>query len=162
MVDQTAGGVPVYRDSTGIVRETLDPGANAAAMLPGADFTPAQAAMARLPLPFRNIIRDPFIPAIGQQARTTAYPQSMIDAIQAKGCSSFRIINPNSCAVRFRGASGPDDLIKDGEGRILGPWQTEVFSTQNPTHLSVMPVARPGLPVPTDLAPVELNYGIGG
>jgi len=106
----------VYRDSAGGLRESNDASATAAAMLPTSDFTAAQAAMARLPLPFRNIIRDPFVPSIGQTAKTTAYPQAMIDAIQAKGCSSFRIINPNSCAIRFRGATGVDDLIKEGGG----------------------------------------------
>ncbi len=125
--------------------------------LPTSDFTPEQAAMARLPLPFRNIIRDPFRPAIGQAPTTTPYPQAMRDSIVAK-CSSFRIINPNSCPIRFRGATGPGDLIQDGEGRLLGPWQTEVFSTQNPTHLSVMIVGDP----PAVLVRPELNYGIGG
>lgn len=53
------------------------------------------------------------------------------------------------------------DVIKEGEGRLIGPGVTEVFSTQNPTHFSVMPVARPGYPIPGELAPPELNYGIG-
>lgn len=161
--ERTVNDVKVYRDSAGFYREVpvQDGSDSASAMLPSPDFTDEQKAMARLPLPFRNIIRDPFVPTIGAAAKTTAYPQAMIDAIAAK-CSSFRIINPNSCAIRFRGASGPSDLIQEGEGRLLGPWQTEVFSTQNPTHLSVMPVARPGMAVPTELASPELNYGIGG
>jgi hypothetical protein len=129
-------------------------------MLPSSDFTEEQKAMARLPLPFRNIIRDPFVPEIGASAKTTAYPPAMIDAIAAK-CSSFRIVNPNQCWIRFRGATGPNDKIADGEGRIIGPGAVEVFSTQNPTHLSVLPVARPGYPIPAELASLELNYGIG-
>ncbi|GGB15049.1 hypothetical protein GCM10011380_00580 [Sphingomonas metalli] len=163
--ERTVNDVRVYQDSAGFYREQpVSQGASdaATAMLPSPDFTDAQKAMARLPLPFRNVIRDPFVPAIAATAKTTAYPQAFLDMMAAKGCSSFRIINPNSCAVRFRGATGADDLIKEGEGRLLGPWQTEVFSTQNPTFLSVMPVVRPGLPIPADLAPVELNYGIGG
>lgn len=155
----TAGGVPVYRDSAGVLREGAE--GDTSTMLPSPDFTDEQKAMARLPLPFRNLIRDPFLPQIAATAKTTAYPQALVDVIIAK-CSSFRIINPNACAIRFRGATGPGDLIQEGEGRLLGPWQTEVFSTQNPTYLSVMPVARPGLPVPADLARPELNYGIGG
>lgn len=135
--------------------------ANAAQMLPGSDFTEQQRAMAMLPLPFRNIIRDPFVPAIAAQATTTAYPPAMIDAIRNNGCSSFRIINPNGCYLRFRGAVNADDKIKEGEGRLIGPGAAEVFSTQNPTHLSIMPVARPGFPVPAELASPELNYGIG-
>jgi len=162
MADLTAGGAPVYRDSAGHLFDANAAGDSTAAMLPSPDFTPEQAAMARLPLPFRNIIRDPFVPAIALTAKTTAYPQSFLDAMAAKGCSSFRIINPNQCCIRFRGATSMEDLIKENEGRLLGPGQTEVFSTQNPTHLSVMPVARPGLPIPTDLASPELNYGIGG
>lgn len=162
MADLSVGGVPVRRDSAGFLQDaTGGNGDTAYAMLPSPDFTDEQKAMARLPLPFRNIIRDPFRPEIGTSAKTTAYPQSMVETIAAK-CSSFRIINPNGCAIRFRGAAGPSDLIQEGEGRLLGPWGVEVFSTQNPTHLSVMPVARPGLPVPAELAPVELNYGIGG
>lgn len=165
MADLTAGGVPVRRDSAGFLMDAVATGAapdTTTAMLPSADFTDDQKAMARLPLPFRNLVRDPFVPAIAATAKTTAYPPAMLDAIVAKGCSSFRIINPNSCPIRFRGATGPTDLIQEGEGRLIGPWGVEVFSTQNPTHLSVMPVARPGFPVPTDLAPPELNYGIGG
>jgi hypothetical protein len=159
----TAGGVPVYRDSAGILRDgPLEGGDTLSAMLPSPDFTDEQKAMARLPLPFRNILRDPFLPEIAATAKTTAYPQAMIDAIRTKGCSSFRIINPNACSIRFRGSTGPTDVIKEGEGRLLGPWAVEVFSTQNPTHLSVMPVVRPGLPIPSDLASPELNYGIGG
>jgi hypothetical protein len=134
---------------------------NAGAMLPGSDFTEQQRAMAMLPLPFRNIIRDPFRPDIGPAAMTTAYPQKFIDGYVSKGCSSFRIINPNACPIRFRGAISADDKIQDGEGRLLGPWQTEVFSTQNPTHLSVMVVVDTEYPMPAILRRPELNYGIG-
>lgn len=161
MTDLTAGGVTVRRDSAGNLLDAASPVAvsdTVTTMLPSPDFTDEQKAMARLPLPFRNIIRDPFRPDIASTPRTTAYPQAMIDTIKAKGCSSFRIINPNSCPIRFRGAADLDDLIKDGEGRLLGPWQTEVFSTQNPTHLSVMVVGD----APAVLAKPELNYGIGG
>jgi len=160
--ERTVNDVKVYRDSAGFFRETPKDPADTSASLPMADFTPEQAAMAKLPLPFRNLIRDPFVAAIGSTAITTAYPQAFLDAMAAKGCSSFRIINPNQCCIRFRGATDANDLIKEGEGRLLGPGGVEVFSTQNPTYLSVMPVARPGLPVLADLAPVELNYGIGG
>jgi hypothetical protein len=103
----------------------------AAGMLPSSDFTPEQAAMAQLPLPFRNIIRDSFVPDIGSTAKTTAYPQSLIDTIRTKGCSSFRVINPNLCYIRFRGAAGPDDLMIEGQGRLIAPGAAEVFSTQN-------------------------------
>ena len=131
---------------------------NASAMLSQTDFTDQQRAMAMLPMPFRNLIRDPFRPAIAATPTTTAYPQTFLDAMVAKGCSSFRVINPNGCPIRFRGATGPTDLIQDGEGRLLGPWQTEAFSTQNPTHLSVMIVGD----APAVLVRPELNYGIGG
>ena len=162
MADMTAGGVPVYRDSAGTLREKPEAAADpSASMLPVTEFTPEQAQMARLPLPFRNILRDPFLPAIATTAKTTAYPQDMIAAIRSKGCSSFRIINPNLCYLRFRGATGADDVIKEGEGRLIAPGAAEVFSTQNPTHLSIMPVARPGFPIPAELASPELNYGIG-
>lgn len=159
----TAGGAPVARDSAGVLRDAPDVAVpdTTIAMLPSADFTEEQKAMARLPLPFRNIIRDPFMPEIGQSAITTAYPADMAATIAAK-CSSFRIHNPNQCYIRFRGATGLNDKIKEGEGRSLAPGATEVFSTQNPTHLSVMPVARPGFPIPAELAKPELNYGIGG
>lgn len=129
--------------------------------LPTSDFTEEQKALASLPLPFRNIIRDPFIPDIAQQPKTTPYPAAMISAMTEKACTSFRIINPNLCYLRFRGATGMGDVIKEGEGRLIGPGAVEVFSTQNPTHLSIMPVARPGYPIPAELAPPELNYGIG-
>lgn len=162
MADLTAGGVPVRRDSAGVLRDATDVvNDTSATMLPSSDFTDEQKAMARLPLPFRNIIRDPFRPDIGTEPKTTAYPTGMAEAIAAK-CSSFRIINPNNCPMRFRGASGPNDVIKDGEGRLLGPWQTEVFSTQNPTHLSVMFDPTPDLPIPAAPRRPELNYGIGG
>lgn len=161
MPDLTAGGANVRRDSAGILRDAVDT-VDPAAALPMSDFTAAQAAMAKLPLPFRNLIRDPFVPAIGPSAVTTGYPQDFLDAMVAKGCSSFRIINPNSCYIRFRGATGPSDLMTDGQGRIMPPGGVETFSTQNPTYLSVMPVARPGFPIPAELVPVELNYGIGG
>lgn len=162
MADRLVNDVSVYRDSAGFYREQPVVADSATAMLPPSDFSPAQAAMARLPLPFRNIIRDPFVPAIGVTPQTTAYPATFLQAMADKGCSSFRIVNPNTCWIRFRGATGANDLIKEGEGRLLGPGAVEVFSTQNPSHLSVMPVARPGYPVPADLAAVELNYGIGG
>jgi len=164
MADLVAGGVPVRRDSAGTLRDVSDvlTADSSTAMLPAADFTPEQQAMAKLPLPFRNILRDPFIAPVVTGGKTTAYPQAMVDAIRNKGCSSFRIINPNQCCIRFRGASGLTDVISENEGRLLGPGGVEVFSTQNPTHLSVMPVARPGFPIPSELAPVELNYGIGG
>lgn len=162
MADLTAGGAPVYRDSAGRLFDAAGAADAATAMLPAPDFTPEQAAMARLPLPFRNIIRDPFIPAIiASGGKTTAYPAAFLTAMAAKGCSSFRIINPNTCFIRFRGATSMTDVIAENEGRLLGPSAVEVFSTQNPTHLSVMPVARPGFPIPADLAAPELNYGIG-
>jgi hypothetical protein len=135
--------------------------ANAGTSLPGPDFTEEQRAMAMLPLPFRNMIRDPFRPNIGPGSVTTAYPTAFLADMKAKACSSFRIINPNSCPIRFRGATGLDDKIQDGEGRLLGPWQTEVFSTQNPTHLSVMVVTDAEFPLPALLRRPELNYGIG-
>lgn len=162
-MSEPIGTSRLYRDSTGVLREAApDAGTDASAtMLPSSDFTDEQKAMARLPLPFRNIIRDPFVPAIGQTAKTTAYPAEMVAAIAEK-CSSFRIINPNNCCIRFRGAADLNDKILEGEGRLIGPYGTEVFSTQNPTYLSVMPVARPGSPIPSELAPPELNYGIGG
>lgn len=155
------GTTNLYRDSAGHLFEMPDQADTSADMLPTADFTDEQKAMAKLPLPFRNLIRDPFIPAIGAQPTTTAYPQMFLDAMAAKGCSSFRIINPNTCFIRFRGATGPTDLIKAGEGRLMAPGAVEVFSTQNPTHLSVMPVDLPGFPIPSQLISPELNYGIG-
>lgn len=162
MPDFTANGAPVRRDSAGHLFDAPDVGTDtSAAMLPSPDFTPEQAAMAKLPLPFRNLIRDPFIPSIAPTPKTTAYPEDYVAAIQSKGCSSFRIINPNLCYLRFRGSTGATDVIKEGEGRLVAPGAAEVFSTQNPTHLSVMPVARPGFPIPTELSPPELNYGIG-
>lgn len=152
----------IVRNSVGNYIETTqqdlgDPSTS----LPMSDFTPEQAAMAKLPLPYRNLIRDPFVPAIAAEPTTTAYPQAFLDEMAAKGCSSFRIINPNTCWIRFRGASGLDDKISDGQGRLMAPGAAEVFSTQNPTFLSVMPVARPGFPIPAELASPELNYGIG-
>lgn len=152
------GVLAAITDLIGVMR------ANAGDMLPGADFTEQQKTMAMLPMPFRNMIRDPFIPEIGLTAKTTAYPQAFLDAMVAKQCSSFRIINPNPFPIRFRGASALDDLIQPNQGRLLGPWQTEVFSTQNPKFLSVVPAPLPGytLPAASDLAPPELNYGIGG
>ena len=161
MADLTAGGVVVRRDSAGVLREVPDVLDSSPAMLPSPDFTDEQKAMARLPLPFRNIMRDPFVPAIASTARTTAYPPAFLAGMAAKGCSSFRIINPNQCYIRFRGATAMDDVIQEGQGRLLAPGAVEVFSTQNPTHLSVMPVARPGFPIPAELASPELNYGIG-
>jgi hypothetical protein len=162
VADLTAGGVPVRRDSAGNLRDA-DPTADTSmTMLPAPEFNDEQRAMAKLPLPFRNILRDPFVPAIAATAKTTVYPPDMLAAIRDKGCSSFRIINPNQCYLRFRGATAPTDLIQEGQGRLIGPGAVEVFSTQNPTHLSVLPVARPGFPVPADLAAPELNYGIGG
>ena len=160
--ERTVNDVKVYRDSAGFYREVPKDSPDLAAMLPATDFTPEQQAMAKLPLPFRNLIRDPFIALVVSGGKTTAYPQAFLDGMVAKGCSSFRIINPNQCCIRFRGATGTTDVIAEGEGRLLGPGGVEVFSTQNPTHLSVMPVARPGFPIPAELAPVELNYGIGG
>lgn len=152
----------IVQNSVGSFIETTQQDlGDAAASLPMADFTPEQAAMAKLPLPFRNIIRDPFVPAIAAQPTTTPYPPAFIAEMAAKGCSSFRIVNPNTCWLRFRGATGPNDKIAEGEGRLIGPGSVEVFSTQNPTHLSVMPVARPGFPIPAELASPELNYGIG-
>lgn len=160
--ERTVNDVTVYRDSAGNYREKpIQPADSATAMLPSPDFTPEQAAMAKLPLPFRNILRDPFIPAIAATAKTTAYPPAFLAAMAAKGCSSFRIINPNTCYIRFRGATGMTDVIAEYEGRLMEPGAVEVFSTQNPTHLSVMPVARPGFPISSELAPLELNYGIG-
>lgn len=160
MADLIAGGVRVQRDSAGHLFDATEVAAadSAIAMLPSPDFTDEQKAMARLPLPFRNIIRDPFRPDITATPTTTAYPTAFLQQMAAKGCSSFRIINPNSCPIRFRGATSLSDVIQDGEGRLLGPWQTEVFSTQNPTHLSVMVVGT----APAVLAKPELNYGIGG
>lgn len=161
------GMTQVVKDQLGRPFEALPAAAapaatDAAAMLPGSDFTPEQRAMATLPLPFRNLIRDPFLPDIAATATTTAYPQALVDAIKSRGCSSFRIVNPNLCYLRFRGATGPNDKIAEGEGRLIAPGAAEVFSTQNPTHLSLLPVARPGYPVPAQLASPELNYGIGG
>lgn len=159
MADLIAGGVPVRRDSAGVLRDASDVVADTtAAMLPTSDFTPEQIAMAKLPLPFRNLIRDPFLAAVGTVTAYGAYA----DQIVAKSCSSFRVINPNSCYIRFRSASGPGDTIADGQGRLMAPGSVETFSTQNPTHLAVMAVARPGFPIPSELAAVELNYGIGG
>lgn len=153
------GAVGTNAEATGKLVEVIK--ANAGTALPGSDFTEQQRAMAMLPLPFRNIIRDPFCPDIGPEAVTTAYPLAFVEDYKARGCSSFRIINPNSCPIRFRGATGDDDLIQEGEGRILGPWQTEVFSTQNPTHLSVMLVLDDEFSLPKVLRRPELNYGIG-
>lgn len=154
------------RNSVGAVVETPPTTADAtAAMLPPGQFTTAQAEMAKLPLPFRNLIRDPFVPDIlATGAKTTQYPAAFLQKMADMSCSSFRVINPNPCFVRFRGATDGNDLVQSGQGRLMAPFGVEVFSTQNPTYLSVMPVARPGYPIPaqSDLAPLELNYGIGG
>ena len=106
--ERTVNDVRVYRDSAGFFRETPveDGGQGSSAMLPSPDFTDEQKEMARLPLPFRNMVRDPFIPEIATTPKTTAYPQLFLDQMAAKGCSSFRIINPNLCYLRFRGARG--------------------------------------------------------
>ena len=143
------------------IPQIAPPGDDSAAMLPAPDFTDEQRAMAKLPLPFRNLIRDPFLAPVEAQPKTTAYPQAFIDTMALKGCSSFRIINSNKCYCRFRGATGLNDKISEGQGRLIAPGAVEVFSTQNPTHLSVMPVARPDYPIPTEFVPLELNYGIG-
>lgn len=122
MADLTAGGVPVSRDSAGVLREQIvSAGDSATAMLSPTEFTPEQAAMARLPLPFRNLIRDPFVPGISAAGVTTAYPTDLLQWMADKGVSSFRIINPNACYIRFRGATGTGDVIKEGEGRLMAP-----------------------------------------
>ncbi|MET0375652.1 MAG: hypothetical protein ABW128_15520 [Rhizorhabdus sp.] len=159
MADLTAGGVPVRRDSAGVLRDVSDVAVtDGTPALPTSDFTPEQMAMAKLPLPFRNLIRDPFVATVGTVTAYGAYA----DQIAAKACSSFRIINPNTCYIRFRGATGTSDTMTEGQGRLMAPGAVETFSTQNPTHLAVIAVARPGFPVPAELAAVELNYGIGG
>ena len=108
----------IVRNSVGNYIETTQQDlGDAAAALPMSDFTPEQAAMAKLPLPFRNLIRDPFVPAIAAQPTTTAYPQAFLDEMAAKGCSSFRIVNPNTCWIRFRGASGLTDKISGFSGK---------------------------------------------
>lgn len=162
MADLTAGGAPVRRDSAGVLRETIEATTdNAAAMLPANEFTDAQREMARLPLPFRNLIRDPFLAEVAATAKTTAYPAEMATAIATK-CSSFQVTNPNLCWVRFRGATNADDKCSEGQGRCIPPGFVGVYSTQNPQFLTTLPVARPGYPIPAEFAPLELNYGIGG
>lgn len=140
---------------------TIDP-----AMLPGGEFSPEQAALANVNMPFRKIIRDPFLCAVGEQAVTTPIDRALLIS---KRVTSFHVVNPNPFYCRLRGATGePSDNIVDNEGWLWPPGFVGVYSTQYPAFVSCIAVERPGFPLRDDegallpFYPLELAYGIGG
>jgi hypothetical protein len=136
------------------------------AALPPGEFTDAQALLAGISMPFRKLIRDPFLCPVGLAAATTPIDRV---AITDKSCTSFQVVNANPFWVRLRGCTGPDDNIREGEGWLWPPGFVGVYSTQYPDFVSSIAVARPRFPI-TDAsgaflypgARLELSYGIGG
>lgn len=135
------------------------------AMFPGGFVSPEQAALAGITLPYRQIIRDPFLCALSADGENTPIDR---DTITARKCTSFMVVNSNLCWARFRGAATADDVIAEGEGRLIPPGFAGVFSTQYPLFISCRAVVRPGFPLtdddgsPLSFVPLEFNYGIGG
>lgn len=139
---------------------TIDP-----AMLPGGEFSPEQAALANVNMPFRKIVRDPFLCMVGVEPVLTAIDR---DGLIAKRVTSFHVVNPNPFYCRLRGSSGEGDEIAEGEGWLWPPGFVGVYSTQYPAFVSCIAVERPGFPLRDDdgnlmpMHPLELAYGIGG
>lgn len=137
----------IYQDSVGKFVEGIpETGSTAsgAAMLPTDEFSPEQTALAGLSMPFRKLVRDPFLCGVGSPAVNTAINKA---TIQAKKCTAFHVVNPNPFYVRLRGAASMNDKIQAGEGWLWPPGFAGVYSTQYPDFVSVLAVAMPGFPL---------------
>lgn len=76
--------------------------------------------------------------------------------------TAFLVANPNMCWVRLRGtSSGPHRPVSPRMGWLFPPGFLGVYSTQYPVTMSAMAVAMPGVPLPTEFAPLDLIYGGG-
>lgn len=76
--------------------------------------------------------------------------------------TSYLVVNPNLCWVRLRGtAKGRHLVAAPGKGRLFAPGLTAVFSTLKPISVSTLAEAKPGFPLPSEYAPLELYYGGG-
>ncbi|KQT08521.1 hypothetical protein ASG40_11625 [Methylobacterium sp. Leaf399] len=76
--------------------------------------------------------------------------------------TTFLVVNPNACYVRLRGTtSGPFRPVTPKMGWLFPPAFVGAFSTQYPIFMSAMAVPMPGVPLPTEFAPLDLIYGGG-
>lgn len=76
--------------------------------------------------------------------------------------TTFLVINPNACFVRLRGTTvGAHRPVTPTTGWLFPPGFVGCFTTQRPISMSTLAVAKPGFPLPTEFAPLELPYGGG-
>lgn len=106
---------------------------------------------------------DPLMPEVGPEPMRFDVPEGFFDeggpGYQA---TTFLIINPNACYVRLRGtSSGPHRPVTPTTGWLFPPGFVGCFTTQKPVSMSTLAVARPGFPLPSEYAPLELPYGGG-
>ena len=76
--------------------------------------------------------------------------------------TSWYVTNPNDCWVRLRGTTtGEYVAVSATSGWCFPPGFVGTFSTQRPIFMSTLAVPKPGRPLPTEFAPLEIIYGGG-
>lgn len=127
--------------------------------------------MASSDQPFRRY-SDPLLIPIGEEPSEFVVPPTFFSDLEKKfgKMSSFRMYNPNLCAVRLRGVSATDEnpnpefvpvSIDPPTGWGLGPFGTEIAGTQYPKFMSAVYDPVPGVDKPASFRPLEVYYGIG-
>lgn len=106
---------------------------------------------------------EPLMLEVGPSVTKFDVPAGFFDAngpgFQA---TSWFVVNPNECWVRLRGTtSGSYVPVAANTGWAFPPGFAGVFSTQKPIFMSTLAVAKPGRPLPSEYAPLELIYGGG-
>lgn len=76
--------------------------------------------------------------------------------------TTFLVVNPNACFARLRGTTvGEHRPVTETTGWLFPPGFVGCFTTQRPISMSTLAVAKPGFPLPTEFAALELLYGGG-
>lgn len=87
-----------------------------------------------------------------------------------QNATAFYISNPNLCYIRLIGTSMKDGVaqayreVNDTPGSGTNGWlwpphYVDILGTQHPIFMSIMAVARPGFPLPSEFTPAEISWG---
>ncbi|MEN3212242.1 hypothetical protein PUR23_19720 [Methylorubrum populi] len=106
---------------------------------------------------------DPLLLEVGPQAMRFDVPAGFFDeGGPGFQTTTFLVVNPNACFVRLRGTTvGEHRPVTPTTGWLFPPGFVGCFTTQRPISMSTLAVAKPGFPLPTEFAPLELPYGGG-
>lgn len=106
---------------------------------------------------------DPLMLPVAAEATRFDVPEGFFDeGGPGFQTTTFLVVNPNACFVRLRGTtSGEHRPVTPTTGWLFPPGFVGCFTTQRPISMSTLAVAKPGFPLPTEYAPLELPYGGG-